>query len=102
MFRLLLSIIMVCSFTTLSPAQERSAPFNAIAFELNYEAAETSEARRALLDEALKNVQSSSQPDFLVFFDLNQLLLEELERNGNIVEAANVATQLVQFALRQG
>lgn len=83
-------------------AQQASPPFDPLAFELNYAAADGPEARLEMLAEAVTQLERAENPDLRVYFDLNLLRIDELEEAGELQEAARLAAQVVGFARAQG
>ncbi|QFT61025.1 hypothetical protein FIU94_19505 (plasmid) [Sulfitobacter sp. THAF37] len=102
MLRHLRAALAGCVIATASIAQQDTTAFDPITFELAYSAAETSQERRDILQAALARINAAPDPEIGLYFDLNLLLIDELEISGELAQAALIATQLAQFAVRQG
>lgn len=100
--RMLVAVLALCATAMSGAAQQGSAGFNPITFELAFAAADSSADRRALLEEAITQINATPDPDLATFFDLNLMLLDVLEANGEVAAASTRAALLAQFALRQG
>ncbi|MCV2894625.1 alpha/beta hydrolase [Lentibacter sp. XHP0401] len=84
-----------------TPALAQTAPLDpgSMAFEMALMEAQAPQDRLALVETAIAAVEASAEPDYRMYFDLNDLRLDLLIELARTAEAATLAASLSAFAL---